>query len=308
MEMKFDTKPIPFITWASMAPPFKDHVYFQHGKHFPFQPEKQQFSPVNAWWLSEAALLAYAEEAFAAPWFRKAGFNHVHFFSGNSTQCYVVANDLLAIVAFRGTECGIDRGPDAIAQFIADLKVDIDIRMVDNQGGGKIHKGFNDGIDEVWTELEPCLKRLADSGRPLWLTGHSLGGPLAALTAARLKYAQGLYTFGAPRPGNKDFASRFPIRCFRIVNNNDMVPHLPLFPYAGLGELRYIDNEGDLHDRIDMWERWKDEIQGHIHCLAENLRNLDQGITATLPAGLKDHAPILYALHLWNHLIRSSSF
>lgn len=302
--LTFEVKPIPLITWGNMAPPFKDHIYFQHHQHFPFQPDMGTFNPVNAWWMSEASLIAYTQEEFATPCFHAAGLNNVRFFTGHSTQCYVAANDEFAIVAFRGTECGINQGPEVLAQFIADLSVDIDIRWVDGPGGGKIHKGFDDGLSEIWSDLLPHLKSLVRNGRKLWLTGHSLGGALAALTAARYHDIQGLYTFGAPRLGNRDFVSGYPMTNFRIINNNDIVPHLPIYPYVDLGELHYIDSNGALHLSIGAWQRLKDEIRGHINCVVENIRNLDQGWTATLAEGLKDHTPLLYALHLWNHLIK----
>lgn len=300
----FDAKPIPLITWGKMTPPFQDHIYFQNHQHFPFQPDAGVFSPVNAWWMSEAALIVYAREEFAIPCFQAAGLNNVRFFTGHSTQCYVAANDHFAIVAFRGTEFAIDQGPDASAQFIADLSVDIDIRWVDAPDGGKIHRGFNDALSEIWHELLPHLEALVRRGSKIWVTGHSLGGALAALTATRFFKIHGLYTFGAPRLGNREFVSNFPVRSFRIINNNDIVPHLPFYPYTDLGDLRYIDSNGTLHHSINAWKRLKDEIQGHIDCVVENVRNLDQGWTATLAEGLKDHTPLLYTLHLWNHLIQ----
>jgi len=300
---RIDPKPIPLITWGNMAPPFRDHSYFHHREHFPFEPDTGSFSLTNAWWLIEAALLAYAEEGFAQPRFNAAGFNDVRFFNGHSTQCYVAANHHFAIVAFRGTECGVDQGPEAMARFMADLGVDVDIRWTDTQGEGKIHRGFHDALDEIWQDLAPCLKALSNRHCPLWLTGHSLGGALAVLTAERLAVIQGVYTFGAPRVGNGPFAAQFPQPVHRFANNNDLVPHLPPFPYADLGDLHYIDRSGHLREDIDLWQRLKDEIQGHIDCLVENARHIDQGWRATLPDGIKDHTPLLYALHIWNNLI-----
>ncbi len=302
-----DPKPIPLITWQNMAPPFLNHVYFQNQTCFPFQTATRQFSLINAWWLSEAALLSYAEPDFAEPRFQKAGFDKILFLSGRSTQCYVATQRRLAIVAFRGTQCKIDQGPGAMADFIADLGVDIDIRRVNAPGGGKSHRGFHQALDEVWEELHAHLKELARQQCTLWLTGHSLGGALAVLTASRFSAINGIYTFGAPRVGNRDFVAHHPTSLFCFANNNDVVPHLPLFPYVDQGEQRYFDSHGFLHNQMDRWQRWKDEIHGHIQCLAENVKNLKQDLTATLPDGLKDHTPLLYALHTWNNLIAQTS-
>lgn len=304
--MTFETKPIPLITWRNMAPPFEDHPYFAQGADLPFETRAEGFSLVNAWWLAEAALLSYAEPGFARSRFKGAGFDDVWFFSGPSTQCYVAAaGRQSAVVAFRGTECRLDQGPEALAQFMADLSVDLDIRWVPVEGGGRIHRGFRDGLDEVWPDLHACLEALAARGCAIWITGHSLGGALALLAAARVEGIQGLYTYGAPRVGDHEFAAAFPVRSFRMVHNNDVVPHLPPFPYTDIGELRYIDSAGVLHPQIGRPLRWMDEIQGHIQCLIENARHLDEGPAATLPGGLKDHTPLLYALHLWNNLVQS---
>jgi triacylglycerol lipase len=307
MAQSFESRPIPLITWRNMAPPFTDHPYFQHGGAFPFESRTEHFSRVNAWWLSEAALLAYAPEQFAGPRFEAAGFGELRFFSGPSTQCYVAAARDTAVVAFRGTECDLDGGPEALSRFIADLSVDLDIRWAAATGGGRIHRGFRDGLDEVWPDLQPCLEKLAAGGSALWITGHSLGGALALLAADRMERiskVQGVYVFGAPRIGDRDFAKSYAPKAFCFLNNNDAVPHLPTFPYADLGEMRYIDATGMLHDSIGRWQRWKDEIQGHVQCLVENLRHLRHDLAASLPDGLKDHTPLLYALHMWNNLIQ----
>jgi triacylglycerol lipase len=306
MSLSFQPRPIPLITWRNMAPPFTDHSYLQHGEAFPFRIRTDQFSLVNAWWLSEAALLAYAPEAFARPRFENAGFDGVWFFSGYSTQCYVAAARDLAVVAFRGTECDLGGDPEALWQILADLSVDLDIRWVDAQGGGRIHRGFRDGLNEIWTDLRSRLESLATSGRALWITGHSLGGALALLAAARIERfaeAHGVYVFGAPRIGDKGFAKEYAPRAFRFLNNNDLVPHLPPVPYADLGDLRYIDSSGIIHERIGRWQQWTDEIQGHLKCLRENLRQWLHDPAASLPDGIKDHTPLLYALHIWNNLV-----
>ncbi|NJL82058.1 MAG: lipase family protein [Chloroflexaceae bacterium] len=62
-----------------------------------------------------------------------------------------------------------------------------------------------------------------------------MGGALAVLFAAMLAQDKipitGLYTFGAPRVGNKRFAEAFDrnlkTKAYRVVNEGDLVPHLP---------------------------------------------------------------------------------
>ncbi|CAJ1397780.1 unnamed protein product [Effrenium voratum] len=66
----------------------------------------------------------------------------------------------------------------------------------------------------LWAQLQPRLAelraRLEQKPRPVFLTGHGLGGGLATLAALALEAAgvelAGLATFGAPRVGNLAFA------------------------------------------------------------------------------------------------------
>ena len=294
-------KPVPGITWNNTLPPFRDYLYFENCGQVPFEADAEDFSPANAWWLGEAALLAYAGEAFVRPRLRGAGLDRLTFLSGGSTQCYVAEGPRFAIVAFRGTELSPRKDKNGFAPVVADLKADLDIRLVDHEDGGCIHRGFRDALDEVWPALSAHLRDLRERGTPVWMAGHSLGGAVAVLAAARHRDVAGVYTYGTPRVGDRAFVESFPVPVWRFVNNNDVVPHLPPIPYRSIGALRYIDSDGMLHEKIAFWERRIDEIQGHIKCV---LDVFDDGLPALMPDGLKDHTPVLYAVHLWNHLVR----
>jgi putative lipase involved disintegration of autophagic bodies len=82
--------------------------------------------------------------------------------------------------------------------MVADLKADVDIRLSDWQQGGKVHRGFKEALDEVWPDLLPYIRKLAEKGCKIWVTAHSLGGALAILCGGRYGNAQGVYTFGSP--------------------------------------------------------------------------------------------------------------
>jgi hypothetical protein len=69
------------------------------------------------------------------------------------------------------------------------------------------------------------------------ITGHSLGGAIAALATYELSFSHyfinRMYTYGQPCVGNKDWVISFTSRLnllnisqFRIVNNKDAVPHM----------------------------------------------------------------------------------
>ncbi|MGI8988611.1 MAG: lipase family protein [Bryobacteraceae bacterium] len=84
----------------------------------------------------------------------------------------------------------------------------------------------------------------------LSVIGHSLGGALATLAAANLAMANTagvqnnltVYTFGSPRVGLLDFAASYNKAVktsFRVWNELDVVPEVPVFPYihvSGLGD------------------------------------------------------------------------
>jgi hypothetical protein len=81
-----------------------------------------------------------------------------------------------------------------------------------------------------------ALKAHDNGRRSLWITGHSLGGALAMVTAAFLANVPnpgvaGVFTYGQPRVGDPQFRVRYESSLgrvtFRCVNDRDLVPHLP---------------------------------------------------------------------------------
>jgi len=102
-------------------------------------------------------------------------------------------------------------------------------------GFGRVHSGFAGALARVECELLAKLSALlSDQSRTLWIAGHSLGGALATLLAAKLVLAnipiEGVYTFGQPQVGNRDFVRRYnkelAERTYRIVNHLDAVAYL----------------------------------------------------------------------------------
>ena len=88
----------------------------------------------------------------------------------------------------------------------------------------------------IWEPLFTAVdKAQKTKERPLWVTGHSLGGALALLAAWRFRRnflaVHEIITFGAPMIGNqaaaKAFEQEFSGKIFRYVDYEDLVPHLP---------------------------------------------------------------------------------
>jgi triacylglycerol lipase len=313
-------KPLPPNTLDNVIPPDRDYAYFEASYTHPFRHASDGFEMINAWWLAEAAFLAYAEPQFAEPRFQSAGLPEVRFFSGESTQCYVAHNDDFVIVAFRGSESRKRESGRDIHYILADWLVDLNIDLVDSGQGGSVHQGFKEALDEVWNAqeqagehqgLESYLDEVSNEDgrrRSVWFTGHSLGAALATLAAARYGNVAGLYTFGSPRVGDRAFAAGFRVNTYRFVNvnNDDLVTKVPLAGlYRHVGTTKYIDHEGILRHSPSLWGRAKDGLR-EVLSNASNwgLRRWERELPEN---SLTDHAPIYYATHIWNNLCQGPS-
>ncbi|MEA1910108.1 MAG: lipase family protein [Spirochaetota bacterium] len=231
-----------------------DYIYFENVEHHLLEHNNTEYSPVNAWWFAECSFLAYCHPGFARMAYKLAGFDGFQFLGDTGTECMVSWNSRVVIAAFRGTEM-------KSFSTLHEIRTDLKTAPVSFETGGKVHKGFLNGLDEIWEGPEG-LKVLLEgliaekTDRPLFITGHSLGGALASLCFARIPQAKGLYTYGAPRVGDKEFVNLFEGRSvWRIENVRDPVPLVPLdipslgFNFADLGTLKFLDPDGRVLDK-----------------------------------------------------------
>ena len=266
-------KPVPPPSSRLLFLPAHDteYVHFAGAKVRPFEPESAGFSATNAWWLADAALLAYWPPEQAPATFARAGLVHTQFFTHGSTQCYVASNEQFAITSFRGTEIN----------HLEDQLADADIKLTQWDAEGRVHHGFLGALDLVWPAVEAHLATL--QRRTLWFTGHSLGAALATLAARRYtrpgRAVAGLYTIGSPRVGDREFVAGFQVallgRSFRYVNGKDGVTDVPppALGYEHVAEERHLDSE-----------------------------SLPHPLLAGLGAPLIDHTPRRYATLIWNEI------
>jgi hypothetical protein len=291
-------------TMDNLAPPYLDYDYFKDCDQLPFRYESNIFDMVNAWWLIEASTLVYADKDFAAQNFKqKAGFQEVEYYDGKATQCYLVSNDKYAVVAFRGSEAKLREGDSNIGHIFADWMANFNFVPEPWEQGGNVHRGFKGALDEVWNELEKHIAYLQKKNRKIWITGHSLGAALATLAADRYGNVQGLYTYGSPRVGDRDFKEDFNVNAYRFVNNSDIVAKVPpARMYLHVGELKYIDCDGIIHDNTNRWEKWTDEIQGQFKNIFNAIGQTRKGYTEVLLEPIVDHVPTRYAIHIWNNI------
>jgi hypothetical protein len=204
--------------------------------------EDAKGDPRNAALLSLASDLAYLPAEEGAEAFRTQLGMEARLISVGNTQVYVASNDDHILAAFRGTESPttIDGLKDWLLTDAGNLLIVPEGRLgTDLAAAGvsaRFHQGFVRAIGDIW---DPFLAAIEEerkkSERPIWLTGHSLGGALALLAAwlLRRKFIaiHQVYTFGGPMIGNdevvKAFAREFPEKIFRYVNQPDPIPKLP---------------------------------------------------------------------------------
>lgn len=199
-------------------------------------------SPRNALFLARACNLAYYDEAEAAPGFRDQLGLDARLISVENTQVYVAQNDKAVVVAYRGSQA-----PTSLDGFKDWLLTNANNYLIIPEGrigtdfaaagvGARFHRGFMEALAAVWEPLLKAVTEAMDAAeRPLWITGHSLGGALALLTAWRLNRnfiaVHEVVTFGAPMVGNdaaaRAFEREFAGKIFRYVNLEDPVPLLP---------------------------------------------------------------------------------
>ena len=201
-----------------------------------------EFSLFNAWWLAEISRLVYLENAAGARtrdgFLARVGLRERRFLERLGTQCAIVetrdeTDGAPAVLVFRGTE-----GP-------MDWRRNSNFLLSDWPRGGRVHAGFANALDAVWSELETALEAVA---APLLYTGHSLGGALAVLAASR-RPPRAVYTFGSPRVGDAEFAASLAdIAAYQVVNRRDVVARTPPsvlgLGFRQAGELRAISPRG----------------------------------------------------------------
>jgi len=262
----------------------------------PFDSDTRTFSMNNAYWLAQAAQIAYQDKGTIEQAVRDLGMDEFQFLSKDDTEGFIAANDQNIVVAFRGTQ----------PSHLKDLLTDAKIHKV-KAPMGNVHRGFLNAFELVMDDTFNAIERMrsGENSQALWLTGHSLGAALASVAVSHLltdrQDVAGMYNFGQPRAGDDEFAgtfnSKFEDRHFRFVNNNDSVTRVPPreFGYSHTGSLRYIDIDGEIHDDIAYWNRFIDRIQGRA-------KNRIEHFLSPKSDGLNDHSMEHYLASIHNSL------
>ena len=196
-------------------------------------------------------------------------WDSITFFDAGGTECYVLTCPKNYIVVFRGTE------PTSWEDIKADINIHKSRReyQPNNSGTGsvgKVHSGFRHALNDIWDKLLDHYKNNNGNTKQLLVTGHSLGAALAVLYTDRINDSQSVcYTYGCPRPGNKDLISNMNFNCYRFRNNNDIVTRVP-FEWLGFshkGELKYFNVDGIVRHGFSRWYLFSQWLKGTYRTL-----------------------------------------
>lgn len=215
--------------------------------------------------------IRYQDSLWAHPWSQQRGwykdpqkgaealgYSDFCGLSAADMDVGISANDEGIIVAFRGTEKF--RTAEWWRAF-SKLRVDAPL-------GGKVHKGCSESLDKpLLADKEQTLQEGIESaiGRmrekhpraALYFSGHSVGGGLACISAARMLESQpgiqikAIYSFGQPRVGNEAFMQALTSHAglgsyYRVILDKDPMVLFPSKYGAGRNK-RHHDDETPIY-------------------------------------------------------------
>lgn len=264
-----------------------------------------------------------------------------------STECIVASNDKMVLIAFRGSEfsappttinvsldingwrsAGSIQLPNVLTEAAVKDWIATDAHISQMSGSNwsstRVHTGFATALesvlDQIMADLEkPQVGAGVNGSKPIFITGHSLGGALASLCAFRLARrdfpVKAVYLHAAPKVGDITFSAKYAslrIPTFRIQNQQDIVPD---FPSSKMVE-KYnqgVQNKAALNlkkvnsrDLITSYNHPTSVLKyisrdGSIFTnpSAETVQR-DQGLVPSF----SDHNSFLYCLRLYNALSR----
>jgi lipase (class 3) len=145
------------------------------------------------------------------------------------------ADKRVGVLAFRGTE------PMNLVNWLTDADTS---KYTFGSEHVHVHSGFFANVEALWGDIVDVVHPAIENGlEELYLTGHSLGGAMAVVAAARIfnddvpmyqkwrSALRGIYTYGQPIVGDTGFKAKFDgffgAFLYRHIYDDDVVPCLP---------------------------------------------------------------------------------
>lgn len=166
---------------------------------------------------------------------RRWGFTVVQPVPVEDQYAYVMSNDKIVVVAFRGTNDWKDVAKDT---WCAPRP----------WRDGIVHDGFLFALNKVEKRVLAEMRAQGAKDKRIWITGHSLGGAMAYIFAhnCAVEYELppcGVITFGQPRCFDRTVCNfvnkKLRTKYVRFVNERDIVPWLPpsvVLPFVHSGK------------------------------------------------------------------------
>lgn len=251
----------------------------------------------NALALVHASAAAYYDDPSTYEHWDKLGMDRVdtfpmeEFSAGDhlgSTSGLVANNMGHLVIAFRGSD------------DVSDLAVNLATAQDNSRENyeGAVHRGFMRALEGVWIELHTLIEKFHRPGHHVWITGHSMGGALATLTAKRLAAFMEpvqCITFGQPRVGDPAFYSNYDVVHHRFVNEHDVIPKLPprgMFTrYWHVGTEERMDAAGNVASGEGDTSLLEDLFFGRLARSFDLSTAANEGfLDELINTGLQDHA------------------
>ena len=234
---------------------------------------------------AELSRISYCEPDVVEKLAYEAGLDQCVFIARDGAEAYVLGNRFDCMIVCRGTE----------PNQWNDIKADANAWTVATEVG-RVHSGFHQEVNELWPLLEQQIK---ENQRPMWFAGHSLGGAMAAVCAVRCKLSpipsnpKAIFSYGAPRVGNRPYTRVLTVKHYRWVNNNDIVARVPprWLGYRHMGQEIYLNRHGKISN-LRAWFRVSDRFRGLLASL--RVWKLDY---------FSDHSMLEYISHIRKHYI-----
>jgi triacylglycerol lipase len=180
--------------------------------------------------LAEVSKIAYEEPADQIVKLKELGAREVTPIIMGSSEGVVASDSKALVIAFRGTK--------GFADMLTDIKV-----FGTDVSGGVMHSGFFQAVEAIYNDALGAAVQQGARQKTIWVTGHSLGGAMAAGFTFKAAQEQamrpvGVITFGQPLVMS-DALCQFMLDEFRgdyvrFVNDGDRIARV-LRPYRHAG-------------------------------------------------------------------------